>query len=167
MLGNTSNVCGRCRKFRSSPAGVCCSVRTVHQTGFSSRASTDIALAIEFMKDVGLIRRKVKCDICSRDMTWSAYPTRSELFRWRCRKGSRGARCRGTASIKHGSWFQKSYLTFLEILLITYGIVSRKSALQIQNDMALCKQTVTDWGMFCRETMLVFLEGCSEKNRWS
>jgi hypothetical protein len=71
--------------------------------------------------------------------------------------------CRATASIKHGSWFQKSKLTFLEILLITYDIVCREPAHRIQNELSLGKQTVTDWGMFRRETMLVFLEGCSEK----
>jgi len=56
---------------------------------------TDMALAIEFMKDLGFIRRKVECDICGRDMTSSADPTRSELFTWLCRKGSRAAMCVG------------------------------------------------------------------------
>ena len=39
----------------------------------------------------------------------------------------------------------------------------REFARQIQNELSLVKQTVTDWSMFCRETMLVFLEVCSEK----
>jgi hypothetical protein len=79
---------------------------------------SDMALAIEFMKDVGLIRSKVRCNTCDRDTTWWAEPNSTEGFRWRCRKRilGAGARCRGTASIKHGSWIQKSKLTFLEII---------------------------------------------------
>jgi len=54
-----------------------------------------------------------------------------------------GIMCR-TASIKHGSWFQKSELTFLEILFIMYDIVCREPAHQIENELSLGKQTVTD-----------------------
>jgi len=41
-------------------------------------------LAIQFLKDVGLIQSKVQCNICERHMTWSADPHRAEEFRWRC-----------------------------------------------------------------------------------
>jgi len=30
-------------------------------------------------------------------------------------------------------------------------------------EYCLSSSTVADWGMFCRETMLVFMVGCSEK----
>jgi hypothetical protein len=30
------------------------------------------SLAIEFLKDVGLLRSKMQCNTCGRDMTWSA-----------------------------------------------------------------------------------------------
>ena len=61
---------------------------------------TDMALAIQFMKDVGLIPSKVRCYTCDRDVTWYAQPDRSEGFRWRCRKRTgTGARCGGSAPI--------------------------------------------------------------------
>jgi len=31
------------------------------------------AIAIEFMKDVGLLRGKMQCNTCRRDMTWSVH----------------------------------------------------------------------------------------------
>jgi len=68
-------------------------------------------LAIQFFKNVGLIGTKVQCNICVRDMTWSADPERSDGFRWRCRKSVASVMCRGTASISHGSWFHLSNLT--------------------------------------------------------
>ena len=42
------------------------------------------SIAIQFLKDIGLIRNKMQCKTCGRNMT-SAHSTRSEGFRWRCR----------------------------------------------------------------------------------
>ena len=117
-------------------------------------------LATQFLKDVGLIPSKVQCSICQRDMTWTADLDRSGRFRWRCRKSVARVRCRGTACIRHGSWFQ---LTILEIIAITYDILRRNYAYQIENELNLSDHTVADWDMFCSETMLEFLEGSSQK----
>jgi hypothetical protein len=68
-----------------------------------------------------------------------------------------------SASIRRGSWFQQSNLTLSEILMLTYDFLCRGSALQIQHEYTFSAHTVADWGMFCRETMLVFLEDCSVK----
>jgi hypothetical protein len=38
-------------------------------------------LGIQFMKDVGLLRSKVPCDTCGRDMTWCAEPKPKDGFR--------------------------------------------------------------------------------------
>jgi len=89
-------------------------------------------LAIEFLKDVGLIPSRVPCNICERDMTWTADPTRNDGFRWRCRRSVARVRCRGTASIRHGSWFKLSNLTLWEIMNITYDILRRDPAHQIE-----------------------------------
>ena len=70
-------------------------------------------LAIQFLEDVGLIRCKLQCSICERDMTWSANTHRAEGCSWRSRKRVGGVRCRGTASIRHGSRFQLSNLTLM------------------------------------------------------
>ena len=66
-------------------------------------------------------------------------------------------------SIRDGSWFQQSNLTLLEILLLTYHIVCREQAQQIQSEYRFGPHTLADWGMFCREVMLVYLERSSVK----
>ena len=68
-----------------------------------------------------------------------------------------------SASMKVGSWFQQSKLDLQEILLITYDTVRREQASWIQSEYSMSAHTVADWGMLCRETMLVFLEGSSVK----
>ena len=90
-------------------------------------------------------------------MTWSAAPNIPERFRWRCHRWVAGVRCNQSASIKQGLWFQQ------EILLITYDTVCRERAAKIQNEYRLSAHTVAEWGIFCRETMLVFVEGCCIK----
>jgi hypothetical protein len=65
--------------------------------------------------------------------------------------------------IKQGSWFQQSNLIFQEILLITYDIVYREPAHKIRSEYRLTDHSAADWGMFCRVTMLVSLEGSCVK----
>jgi hypothetical protein len=45
--------------------------------------------------------------------------------------------------------------------MITYDIVCCEPAHRTLYEYSIGKHTVADWGMFCREAMLVFLEGCS------
>jgi len=123
----------------------------------------DFGFAMQFLKDVGLLRSKVQCNTCGRDMTWSAEPSIPEGFRWRCRRKVAGVKCSESRSIKYGSWFRQSNLTFREILLVTYDIVCREPACPTREEYGVSPNTIADWGMFCRETMLVFMAGCSEK----
>jgi hypothetical protein len=74
-----------------------------------------------------------------------------------------GTRCSESRSIRHGSWFQESKLTLQEVLYLTYDILRREPANLIQREHHFSDHTIADWGMFCRETLLVYLEGCSEK----
>jgi hypothetical protein len=41
--------------------------------------------------------------------------------------------------------------------------VCRETARRTKEEYCLSSNTVADWGMFCRETMLVIMAGCSEK----
>jgi hypothetical protein len=63
----------------------------------------DHAMAIEFLKETGLLRRTMQCDSCRRDMTWSESPTLHDGFIWRCQKRVAGASYNRSASIRHGS----------------------------------------------------------------
>jgi len=78
------------------------------------------SIAIQFLKDIGLLRSTMQCNTCGRDMTWSVDSSISEGFRWRCQRRVAGVRCNQPTSIKLGSWFQQSYLTLREMMLITY-----------------------------------------------
>jgi len=106
-------------------------------------------LGIQFLKDVGLIRSKVTCNTCGRDMTWCADAKR-DGFRWRCRRKS-VVMCSESKSIKHSSRFQHTNLTFQEVLFLTYDIVRHESACLIKREHGLSPTTIADLGQFCRD----------------
>ena len=72
-------------------------------------------------------------------------------------------RCCAPRSTSQGSLFQRSHLTFQEVLYLTFDILRREPAHQIEREHHFSRHTIAEWGMFCRETMLVYLEGCCEK----
>ena len=100
------------------------------------------SIAIQFLKDNGLLRSRTLCNTCGRDMTWSVAHSVPEGFCWRCQRRVGGVRCNQSASIKQGSWFHHSNLTLHEIMLITYDIVHREQALHTQSEYCLSAHTV-------------------------
>jgi hypothetical protein len=46
---------------------------------------------------------------------------------------------------------------------LTFDIVRRVPAHIIHKKRRFDSDTIAAWGLFCRETMLVYMEGCSEK----
>ena len=55
---------------------------------------------MHFLMGVGLLRSKVQCNTCGRDITWSVQPGIPEEFRCRCRNKVAGVKCSGSRSIK-------------------------------------------------------------------
>jgi hypothetical protein len=62
------------------------------------------------LKDAGLIRTQITCDICRRDMRWCHRPQCTHHFRSECRRRAYTV-CIRYKSICHGSWFQQSRLS--------------------------------------------------------
>jgi len=50
-------------------------------------------MAIQYLKDIGLLRSKMQCNTCGRDMAWSADSSKVDGYRWRCRKRVAGVVC--------------------------------------------------------------------------
>ena len=122
----------------------------------------DFNIAIQFLKDTGLIRSQMTCETCGLDMTWSAIPQCRDRFWWRCRRRAATV-CSETQSIKYGSWFHHSCLTFQEVLFLTYEIVHNVPAKRILHEYGHGSATVTDWRQFVREAMAVYLQDNSQK----
>ena len=123
----------------------------------------DKEMSLQFLKDVGLIRTKMTCSSCGSNMTWSSDGHRKDGYRWRCRKRTSSFMCSVSASIRHGSWFRQCNLTLMEVMFLTYDIVRRVPAHSIHLEHQFGSGTIADWGLYCREAMLVYVKGCSRR----
>ena len=94
--------------------------------------------------DVCLIRSKVQCNSCGHDMTWYAAPNIPAGNTWRYRRRVVGKRCSGSKSIRHGSWAQHSHHTLHDVLYITYDILRRERAKQIQHEHHFSDHTISN-----------------------
>jgi hypothetical protein len=61
----------------------------------------DHAMAIGFLKEIGLLRRTMQRDSCSRDMTWSKRPKLHAGFIWQCQRRVAGVGCSQSV---HQAW---------------------------------------------------------------
>jgi hypothetical protein len=113
---------------------------------------------IQFLKHMGLIRRQMTCDTCGWDTTWCVRLLSKVGFIWVCRRHAVTVHNQ-FKSVKRRSWFQHSNLTFQEVLYLTYDTVQREPATRIKQEHRFRLTTISDWGQFCRETVLVYLQG--------
>jgi hypothetical protein len=91
---------------------------------------------IKFLQGCRLLKREMLCPTCGRNMSlWSESVI--DKFRWRCGKGMRGQRCNATRSLRHSSWFTKSKLTLLEVMLLTNYIMQNVPSAEILKKLPL------------------------------
>jgi hypothetical protein len=89
---------------------------------------------LKFLQECGLLKGEMFCPMCGSNMhLW-----RSESIIGKCRrrrgKGKGGEHCNATWSLRHSSWFTKSKLSLLEIMLLTFDIMQRVPSQAIQKE---------------------------------
>ena len=77
------------------------------------------SMAIKYLKDIGLLRSKMQCNTCGRDMARSADSSKVDGYRWWCRKRVAGVVCNQFASIRSGSCRVNSPSKKFYLLLMT------------------------------------------------
>lgn len=114
----------------------------------------DMDIAIQFLMDLGLIRRQMRRNTCDWDKSWCVRLQSKDYFIWVCRRRPATV-WNELKSIKHGSWFQHTSLT--------YDIVSREPAKRIYKEQMCSSHTISDWGQFWNENILLYVLEYSEK----
>jgi transposase-like protein len=100
---------------------------------------------VQVLKECGLLKTEMLCPMCGSNMRLSSSKSVIDKCRWKCGKGKRGERCNATRSLRHSSWFSKSKLTLLEIMLVTYDILLKVPSQAIQVRHQIEKHTACDW----------------------
>jgi len=123
---------------------------------------SDHEKGVTFLQERGLLKREMLCPTCGNNMSLWRSERVIDKYCWGCGKGKRGQRCNGTQSLRHSSWFSKSKLTLLEIMLLTYHIMQKMPYKAILQEHQVEYHTACDWFQFCREVILDFIETKSE-----
>jgi ribosomal protein S27AE len=114
----------------------------------------DMETEIRFLQESGVLRKDMTCPKCQPEMKLYKYEAGIDKFRWYCgSKGTQG-RCETARSIRHSSWFTRSKLTLLEVMLVTYDTLQKVPAKAIRKKYQLGTEATCDWINFCREVML-------------
>ena len=103
---------------------------------------------VQFFKDVGLIPSSMVCCKCGSQMSWCVGTNRKDGYRLRCHSITSAFACSAYTSIRHGSWFKHSTLSFAEVFL-AYDIVH--SYKHDREHLAACENIPQslqpDWGL--------------------
>ena len=126
----------------------------------------------EVMVENGFIETsKVFCKQCKNDgMKFQNSEGKVDGVRWYCSNkisvdGSKFClkTCNGTRSARFNTWFYKSKLRILEILLITYFWWYKIPMRLLKIEYGYSDRTITDWASFCREVAIDTVFEHSEK----
>ena len=112
---------------------------------------------IGWLVDEKLIANSRKYGHCNEMMKLVIANDRSDGFKWECRRQINGKRHRVEISIRKDSWFEKSNLTLVEIVKLTYWWCRGVSQEDIRHEVNVSEHTAVDWDSFCRETCEVTL----------
>ncbi|XP_055953061.1 uncharacterized protein LOC129988815 [Argiope bruennichi] len=105
---------------------------------------------VKFCMDNGLISKRYECPKCGDEMKLSDY----NGVLWICRKKGGADPHHIKRSLRKGTWFQGSHLSFGLILRLTYMWLNKIPQESIINDLGIASQTASEWKHFCKEVCL-------------
>ncbi|XP_047143060.1 male abnormal protein mab-31 [Hydra vulgaris] len=101
-----------------------------------------------------LIKNNFFCNPCNRHFTLNAYKRTVDGYCWYCKE------CKRRRSVRDGSFFTRSKLSFKQIILFIYCWSRDMQLKDIQHEARLSSvnHTLVDWGNFCRDVCEVEIE---------
>ena len=124
---------------------------------------SDDVVGVQLFKDVGLIPNSMACCKCGPQLSWCVNSSVKVVYWWRYLRLISASACRASTSVSHGTRFQQNNLIFIEVLLTTYDIFRRDPPNTIQQEHLFCSATISEWAKLCREVMLDYVPGSSQK----
>ncbi|XP_076635492.1 uncharacterized protein LOC143348781 [Colletes latitarsis] len=117
----------------------------------------------KFLQDKKLIAKNLNCPQCGNTM-------KLVNENWRCRRtipasanaGKRKRICDIKISVKRGTWFSKTKLSYEIVLKLTYMLVHNFEQYHIIRELELNKNTVSQWNYFMKQVMADWLQNSCE-----
>lgn len=114
---------------------------------FLAKLDEDKDGMVQWCMNMGLISRQYECPMCGSHMKLVKLVKGSDGKQWRCKNNGHDVK----RSIRKGSWFGRSKLSFYEILMLTYYWCGKVSGQFVESDLGISHTTIADWKNFCRE----------------
>ena len=115
--------------------------------------SLDPLMTIRWLARYGLIRNSMRCTDCDIDMSLQvrAGARFVDGYAWSCRG------CRAQKSLRIGSFFKGSHLTFIQLLDIVYYWAKQMKQSEVCDETGICRRVVVDWHNFLRDICCQYL----------
>ncbi|CAM1311136.1 Uncharacterised protein r2_g2152 [Pycnogonum litorale] len=110
-----------------------------------AKSIPDNESAIRWCARHNLISNTFHCRICNEPCGFIKRQDTSDKRNWNCK------RCSRKYSIRTSSFFERSNLTFYQILLIIYGFAINMTQRDIVREAGVSTTTLIDWISFCTE----------------
>jgi IS1 family transposase len=108
---------------------------------------------INKLRTIGLLNEQLKCNKCGEIMKDRQYGN-SDGLRVFCDKRA----CRTKKSVREGSFFSRSKLGLVDIMLFLHLWSKGYSEKLIEDDFEFSNKTVVDWSRFCRDLCVFEIE---------
>lgn len=105
----------------------------------ASGALLDVRDCVLFLRDHGLLIRKMKCHRCSRGMKEERTTTMDDGWRWRCTP------CNTTTTIRKHSLFAGSKIELPKLLILCYFWAHDALQTQITHEAEISKRATVQW----------------------
>lgn len=111
----------------------------------------ELPQCIQWLARRSLIANSRQCCMCQQPMRFIAYIKGLDKKRWSCHT------CQQTLSLRNGSFFERSNLSLVDIVLLIYVWVKDLPQTFAIEELSLNKNTVVDWFNFCRDECTKFV----------
>ncbi|PSN30295.1 hypothetical protein C0J52_25555 [Blattella germanica] len=122
-----------------------------------SLCSGDKINLINYLQDMGLLPHRYTCPECESNMRLIR-TSKSDGYWWECKAKKAGKAHKIRRSLRRNTWFARSKLTIVEIVILLYYWVKETPRKMVEREMKLDSKTVSDWYNFCREVCGITLE---------
>lgn len=110
---------------------------------------------LKWVMKEGMIARKMECCKCGSDMQLKERERKTDGFEWICKKRGKNGAHEISRSVRRGSWFERSHMSFCEILRLTSMWFGKAKQKYVRRVCGIAKETATDWYSFNREVCMV------------
>ena len=126
--------------------------KTIHLT-----ITANDETCLKWLAEKGLVSNTMNCHRCQIPMALINKQELSDGKTWRCRE------CSTETTIRSGSFFEGSHLSFTTLVELLYWWTTEAMQKVVMRELDIAAQTIVDWFSFIREVCWLWVEDNAEQ----